>query len=327
MRLNNVIVITLTLLSAPVMGAGDMFLDLPKDSNVSGLGDRHYSAVLGRFITPDTAKISISEYTYNNVILSSDPSGLGIWRRIVRAFRSAPIETMIPRAVAHNDDAAQIHQVYSTHSPNMRGTRGTRGPSLPIVSIDSIGAAGTSMGRLDVNELRSESEDENVFIRRLRTHNDDSSYTQDPERRPAWSKPSRYSKDIDLDVTRVKGKSANISDISDDDLGPPVFNTVSGSVADSTNFVFESIPPRTTDIEMTPMNTPANEYHDQTGLTKTKKIMIGAGVIALSAGTAALTAYFLLKNKNRLISTGPSPAPPGPVPTPCPGMTPHPPPC
>lgn len=319
MRLNNVIVITLTLLSAPVMGAGDMFLDLNQDSHVSSLNDRHYSAVLGRFLTPDVAKISISEYTYNNVILSSDPSGLGLWSKINRFFgRSIIEESDFPpsfeRQVASNDEASKVkYTKKSSRGKKLKGASGSN--NLSIIPDTSMGASATdaSIGKFDMDQFKKgDSSDDNLYTIRQRTHQDKT--TDHPEYRPT---------SMDREVTKVKGHHANIS--SDDDFGPAI-STISNRIHNSSRVSYR---PSGGNVEINPGN--YSEFNQDLGvsgsLTKTKKIVIGGAIIALATGTAALIAYFVLKNKDRSIAPGPSPAPPGPTPTPCPGMTPHPPPC
>ncbi|GFO72881.1 hypothetical protein BJAS_P3417 [Bathymodiolus japonicus methanotrophic gill symbiont] len=153
MRLNNVIAITLALLSSSVMGDDNMFLDLHKDANVSSLGDRHYSASLGRFLTPDRAKISISEYTYmnGNLIVRSDPSGLGLFDKIGEFFSGGLRESDFPptgdqveataRKQARKDDAAKVkRERKGTSQGRVRGNKGGA-TNVSIIPDSSLGAA------------------------------------------------------------------------------------------------------------------------------------------------------------------------------------------
>ena len=340
MRLNNVIVIALTLLSAPVMGAGDMFLDLSKDSNVSSLNDRHYSASLGRFITPDVAKISISEYTYMNgdVIVGSDPSGLGPWKRLMSFFKKAerqPIE-FASHGLGHqafNDDASTIY--VRNNQPGRRSTVNIHTIDDAIIPTSEAGANPSSQPRIDMDILDGDEDDQfalgDMVRNRLKTHNEEGSNPYHHDYNPAWNKgmgkDGAGPVEADRDITQAKERLANISD---DDLGDPINRTpvTQGGHSNPGGSSFVTIPPFDTMPTLSP--TQAAAYDDRglfARLTKTKKIAIASGVVILSAGAAALTAYFLLKNKYRSIAPGPSPAPPGPIPTPCPGMTPHPPPC
>ncbi|GFO72882.1 hypothetical protein BJAS_P3418 [Bathymodiolus japonicus methanotrophic gill symbiont] len=160
------------------------------------------------------------------------------------------------------------------------------------------------------------SDDDNImwetdYQKRLRTHQDpDSLNANEPDPEYTRSAKDRGS----IRVTRVQGHTANISD---DDFGDPISTRSYASPYGNTEFTQDHVEQFTTND------------NTSTGLTKNKKIIIAGSIILLSAGTAALAAYLLLKHKANTFtpSPGPDPAPPGPSPTPCPGMTPHPPPC
>ncbi len=73
--------VALTFVSATALSENiqPRFIDIHNSSNLSSMGDRHYSPSIGRFISLDKAKNGFAEYNYTNgnPIAYSDPSGLG----------------------------------------------------------------------------------------------------------------------------------------------------------------------------------------------------------------------------------------------------------
>lgn len=285
-------------------GSGDMFLDLPKDSNVSSLNDRHYSASLGRFLTPDQAKISISEYTYmsSNVIRNSDPSGLGLWsefKAIIKGTRVRPSDfpASYDREVPREGTTRLKREDRGTHRAPVKSPRETVLSTVAVIPDTQIGISTPTLINDDYASW-GDNDTSDILRHRLRTHNSPEYLNAyPPEYRPEWSKPSLYTEDIDLSTVAAKNKA----------------NSLSRTKA----MTFNSL-----DMEMTIENAQAAEFNTSTGLvgslTKNKKIMIATGVVALSVGGAALTSFEVLKHKPAF-----SPEPPAA----CPGVVQHPPPC
>lgn len=295
-------------------GSGDMFLDLHRDSNVSSLNDRHYSASLGRFLTPDKAKISISEYTYmsGNVIKNSDPSGLGLWGDFKRMIKGTKITSSdfpahfdkgFDRDAARDGATKLKRRGKGSHKAPVTSNQETVPITVAVIPEPEIGISTPSLINDDYSSWAID-EPSDVLLRRLRDHQTPESLNAYPaEYNPQWSRPSIHTEDIDFDVTRVKGHIANIS--SDDDLGEPV--ATSSNRANRTKaMVFN---PLGSEIDMTIKSTQAASFNEDTGLsgslTKNKKVLIASGVVVLSVGGAALTAYMLLKNKQSLAGTQP----------------------
>lgn len=327
------LLLTTTMLGLSTMPVvyGDMFLDMHQDSNLSSLNDRHYSSSLGRFITPDKAKISISEYTYmnGNVIMSSDPSGLGLWSKFrammkVSTERSSGLLSSYDREVSMDGATRLKRENKGTDRSPIESNKVTTAPSSAYVIPDpQIGSGTQYLINSNYQELGVEhepSEPSDPLARRLRDHQKPESNEFPPEYRPAWSKPSIYTQD-DFSVTRVKGRTANIS--SDDDLGSPV-GTASHRANRTKPMTLNSLD---SDIDMTIENSQASEFNVSNGLvsrlTKNKRIALASGVVAVSVGSAALASYMFLKHKGAHGTPQPSPG----NGQPCSGMTPHPAPC
>lgn len=314
-------------------GSGDMFLDLHRDSNVSSLNDRHYSASLGRFLTPDRAKISISEYTYasGNIIRNSDPSGLGLWGDFKRMIKGTKItasdfpahfERGFDRDVARDGATKLKGKAAGSHKAPVKSNQETAPIMVAVIPEPEIGISTPILIHSTHEDLENNYETSDNLVLRLRNHQNPESNQYSPEYSPKWNRPSIYTEDIDFDITRVKGHTANISELSDDDLGEPAMT--SSHRANSLNGTkITTFNPLGSEMDMTSENTQTASFNEETGLsgslTKNKKVLIASGVVVLSVGGAALTAYMLLKNKQAL-------AAPQPV-SPCPGVVQHPAPC
>lgn len=309
--------------------AGDMFLDLHRDSNVSSLNDRHYSASLGRFLTPDKAKISISEYTYmsSNVIKNSDPSGLGLWstfKEIIKGnrIRSSDFPISYDRDTPRDGATKLKREDRGTHRAPVKGNQETIVITTAVIPDPEIGTNTPTL--INSNYQDVDTYDTNdIMVRRLREHQNPESNPFPPEYNPSWNKDMGNNRETDIEVRTVKGHTANISGLSsDDDLGSPVSTT--SNRANGLNRTKAMIfNPTEDDMDMPIENTQAAQFNEDTGLAgsldKNKKIIVGAGVVVLGVSGAALATYTLLKNKNEGFAPQPS--------MPCSGMTPHPAPC